>query len=236
MDFEKEMAETKTSVAQLVSWCLTVALHQEFGIGSGRLERLAKVLRRLQDKNVETVLSQGEEAAIRQREKWICGKSQLDFPVPLLRAPRTRREKQLRMAGDEAATIAWQIYAAGVIEEFKFGSDRLERLWRVGRDNYRQFNDWSDKDGREVAMERLRRCVQDALHEEVLVVDERSPRYQADTHELDRDLRATQAVADRIRASRVLAVPGISHTDDEKGKIFAQCIEDVSNSWRRRIR
>ena len=93
------MSETKTAVAQLASWCLTVALHQEFGIGAGRLERLAKVLRRIQEENVAAVLSQGTEAAARQRESWIQGKVQMDFPVPLLRAPRTRREKQLRMAG-----------------------------------------------------------------------------------------------------------------------------------------
>lgn len=40
MGFEQEMSETKTSVAQLASWCLTVALHQEFGRGAGRLDWL----------------------------------------------------------------------------------------------------------------------------------------------------------------------------------------------------
>lgn len=40
MDFEQEMSETKTAVAQLASWCLTVALHQEFGIGASRLDWL----------------------------------------------------------------------------------------------------------------------------------------------------------------------------------------------------
>lgn len=207
MGFSQEMSETKTSVAQLASWCLTVALHQAFGIGAGRLEKLAKVLRRLQDENVAAVLSQGEQAAARQREGWIQGKAQLDFPVPLLRAPRTRREKQLRMAGDEAAAIAWQIYAAGVIQEFKFGPDRLERL---------------------------RRCVHAALREEVRIVDERSSHYRADAAAMEQDLRATQAVADRIRASRVLAVPGISHTDAEKGEIFARCAAETANSWRHR--
>ena len=99
MGFSQEMSETKTAVAQLASWCLTVALHQEFGIGAGRLERLAKVLRQLQDENVAEVMQHGSAAAALQREGWIQGKVEMDFPVPLLRAPRTRREKQLRMAG-----------------------------------------------------------------------------------------------------------------------------------------
>ena len=234
MGFSQEMSETKTSVAQLASWCLTVALHQEFGIGAGRLERLAKVLRRIQEENVAAVLSQGTEAAARQREGWIQGKVQLDFPVPLLRAPRTRREKQLRMAGDEAAATAWQIYAAGVIQELRFGPDRLKRLRQAGRDNYRQFNQWAAGDGLEVAMERLRRCVHAALQEEVRIVDERSSHYREDAAAIEQDLRATQAMADRIRASRVLAVPGISHTDAEKGEIFARCAAETANIWRHR--
>ena len=234
MNFEKEMAETRTSVAQLASWCLTVALHQEFGIGAGRLERLAKVLRRLQDENVADVMQHGTAAAERQRLEWIQGKAQPDFPVPLLRAPRTRREKQLRMAGDEAATTAWQIYAAGAIQKLRFGADRLERLRQAGRDNYRQFNEWSKEDGLEVAMERLRRCVHAALQEEVRIVDERSSHYREDAAAMEQDLRATQAVADRIRASRVLAVPGVSHTDAEMGEIFGRCAAETANSWRHR--
>ena len=146
MGFEQEMAETKTSVAQLASWCLTVALHQAFGIGA----------------------------------------------------------------------------------------DRLERLRQAGRDNYRQFNQWAAEDGLEVAMERLRRCVHAALQEEVRIVDERSSHYREDAAAMEQDLRATQAVAERIRASRVLAVPGISHTDAEKGEIFARCAAETANLWRHR--
>lgn len=83
-------------------------------------------------------------------------------------------------------------------------------------------------------MERLRRCVRDALREEVRVVDERSSYYRADAAAMEQDLRATQAVADRIRASRALAVPGISHTEAEKGEIFARCAAETANSWRHR--
>ena len=146
MGFEQEMSETKTAVAQLASWCLTVALHQEFGRGA----------------------------------------------------------------------------------------DRLERLRQAGRDNYRQFNEWAKEDGLEVAMERLRRCVHAALREEVRVVDERSSHYRADAAAMEQDLRAAQAVADRIRASRALAVPGIAHTDAEQGEIFARCAAETANSWRHR--
>lgn len=41
--FKQQMEETRESTAQIVCWCLTVALHQEFGVGAYRLERLAQL-------------------------------------------------------------------------------------------------------------------------------------------------------------------------------------------------
>ena len=46
--------------------------------------------------------------------------------------------------------------------------------------------------------------------------------------------RTSYDLAHRIRASRVLAVPGISHTDAEKGEIFARCAAETANLWRHR--
>ena len=233
MNFAQERSETRTGVAQLTSWCLTVALHQQFGIGSERLNRLAEAMTRIQAEGVATVMQAGEAAAARQRREWMQGKAQPDFPVPLLRAPRTRREKQLRMAGDEAAAIAWQIYAAGCIQALGFGPARLEALRQAGRDNYRQFNTWAHEDGLEVAFERLRRCVQDALREEVRVVDEKSSQYRGAQAREEAELRSARFVADRVRLSGALAVPGIRHTEAQQAEIFARCAAETADSWRR---
>ena len=83
-------------------------------------------------------------------------------------------------------------------------------------------------------MERLRRCVHAALQEEVRIVDERSSHYREDAAAMEQDLRATKAVADRIRVSRELAEPGIIITYEEMGEIFDRCAAETANLWRHR--
>ena len=38
--FEAEMDDTRQAVGQIVGLCTTIALHQEFGVGKTRLERI----------------------------------------------------------------------------------------------------------------------------------------------------------------------------------------------------
>lgn len=60
MTFKQQMEETRESVSQIACWCLTVALHQEFGVGAQRLERLAK-LKREERKNYEQINREAHE-------------------------------------------------------------------------------------------------------------------------------------------------------------------------------
>lgn len=94
-----------------------------------------------------------------------------EFRVPALRTPRTRREQQLKMVGDRAATMAWQLMALACVQELGFGADRLNRLYAEMRHNYEQLNEWGKTDGLDVAMEKVRRCACDALQTEDIVVE-----------------------------------------------------------------
>lgn len=40
MTFERQMDETRGATAQITCWCITIALHQEFGVGADRLNRI----------------------------------------------------------------------------------------------------------------------------------------------------------------------------------------------------
>lgn len=40
MTFERQMDETRGATAQSTCWCITIALHQEFGVGADRLNRI----------------------------------------------------------------------------------------------------------------------------------------------------------------------------------------------------
>lgn len=111
------------------------------------------------------------EKARRLRAEAIPKGVPTEFRVPALRTPRTRREQQLKMVGDRAATMAWQLMALACVQELGFGADRLNRLYAEMRHNYEQLNEWGKTDGLDVAMEKLRRCACDALQTEDIVVE-----------------------------------------------------------------
>lgn len=70
----------------------------------------------------------------------------------------------------EDAEIAWLVMAATCHETFGYGRDRLARLKQNSMNNYKQYLEW-EKEDKDLALDRLRRCVQDALKEDLRVTD-----------------------------------------------------------------
>lgn len=132
--FETEMDDTRQAVGQIVCLCTAIALHQEFGVGKTRLERIKARIDELENQNTEVIMTPdangrpSKDKAEAIRESWLAGCVSSDYRIPMVRMPRGRKEQQYRMAGDRAAKIAWQIYAKAVIDVLHYGPDRLERL------------------------------------------------------------------------------------------------------------
>ncbi len=146
VSFEEAMEETRQSVSQYVYWCTTIALHQEFGVGKKRLGIITDKLGYIKPAGVEA----GE------------------YRLPVLRAPKNRKEQQLLMTGNYAADLTWKIYASAVVEVLRFGPDRLKRLKKASIANFDQLNQWGHEDGMEVALEKLCRCAKDAIKDGTL--------------------------------------------------------------------
>ena len=174
--FQAEMDDTQQAISQIVCWCTTIALHQEFGVGKTRLDRITDRMNQLEQQNTDVIMTPdangrpSKQRADAIRESWLAGIVDSDYRVPMLRAPKNRKEEQYRIAGNRAAKIAWQIYAKAVIDTLHYGPDRMARLLKASRANYEQLNDWGHKDGMDVAMEMLRRCAADAMQSDDLEV------------------------------------------------------------------
>ena len=174
--FQAEMDDTQQAISQIVCWCTTIALHQEFGVGKTRLDRITDRMNQLEQQNTDVIMTPdangrpSKQRADAIRESWLAGIVDSDYRVPMLRAPKNRKEEQYRIAGNRAAKIAWQIYAKAVIDTLHYGPDRMARLLKASRANYEQLNDWGHKDGMDVAMEMLRRCAADAMQSDGLEV------------------------------------------------------------------
>lgn len=192
MNLAAEIDLTQDSVVQLTCWCGQIALHELWGLGRVRLDRI------------------------------------------------TRRQEQLKIVGDRAATMAWQLMALACVQELGFGAERLNRLYREMRHNYEQLNEWGKADGIEVAMEKLRRCACEALQTEEIVVenidDEKtvqtlSRSYQAQEDEFLK--RAVMMAAGRRAGKQGGAALPLSG-DEVRRKIEAAKAQMDTGAYRRR--
>ena len=169
-NIRQEREDQRDRSAQLFMWCIVVSMHQDDGIGASRLLRACNEMDAFEKKYQTAILygsSKNATDAMRENLKGIC-----DFEVrlPVDRAPRGRREEQLRMASNQGAEIAWLVMAATCHETFGYGRDRLARLKQNSMNNYKQYLEW-EKEDKDLALDRLRRCVQDALKEDLRVAD-----------------------------------------------------------------
>ena len=174
----KEMGMTRDGVAEMTQWCIQIALHQEFGIGEQRLNRLKACTEELGQQSLAVAMTPGADGmpqtdrSRQLRENWMPEGVDPEFRVPVERAPRTRREQQLRMAGNVAAGMVWTIYAKACRDVLGFSTERLNRLRMYALENYRQVNEEGHRDGLDVAMEHLRRAAQAMLPSTPVSIEE----------------------------------------------------------------
>lgn len=222
MNFAKQMENEQSKAGQLTCWIAIISLHQSFGIGAERIDRLAKYMSKEEDKNISLMLEKDIRTTDLKRAERLKGKCDPVFRVPMLRAPKGRKEQQLKMGRDTAATIAWQIIALACINVLGFGPERLDRLKKELTANYRQFLEESEID-QDWALERVRRCAEDAVKEGLrIVVDENNTEWD----KYDREMESKKRIANRVKMSADLAsISGMRHPGkDAEGEIYARCL------------
>lgn len=93
-NIRQQRADERDKAAQIFTWCMVVAMHQEEGIGATRLERACNEMHEFQQRYRTKILTENRKSAtdaMREDLKGIC-----DFEVrlPQTKAPRNRREEQ----------------------------------------------------------------------------------------------------------------------------------------------
>lgn len=142
-DLLKEKSKTRDAVGQISSWCLLIALHQRFGVGADRMERIAGKAEKLQKEIAAIIDEHGTAAGIAEMQRRLDGICLTEMRVPLNRNTKNRREVELRMAADQTVTAMWCCFALAIHQTLGFGRDRLNRLHKETVENYRQFNEWN---------------------------------------------------------------------------------------------
>lgn len=137
MALENQIELAQQNAIDFTHACMTIALHEVFGVGK---ERLDKVTRRKDEINGELMRrmalpAKNRKAQLDEAERWLVGllpeRVVSVFRIPVVKGvPRKRREVQLKMAIDKAATLEWRGYAAACAQVLGFGPQRLESCGR----------------------------------------------------------------------------------------------------------
>ena len=163
MNLRQELDLTRDGTAEMTRWCIIIALHQCFGVGKDRLNRIElraeelglESLNIAMQANGKGMPSTDQSRAM--RDNWMPEGVEPEFRVPVLRAPRS---------------MVWTLYAKACMELLGYGVGRLNRLKQEALANYRQVNEEGRADGLDVAMEHLRRCACDALQTDDIIVED----------------------------------------------------------------
>lgn len=244
MSLTTELDLTREGTAEMTRWCILIALHQSFGVGAARLNKILVRAEKLGQESLDVAMAVNDrgmpstDRSLALRRSWMPEGVDPDFRVPVLRSPRTRREEQLRMAGDVAASMVWTLCAEACIEELGFGAARLNRLKEEALANYRQVNEEGHTDGLDVAMEHLRRCAQDALKEEVTVDnqpdEDRVKRSERDYEEQKRAFLKRAVMQELGRRARKGGLRILSEKKLEE-KAAAAMEQLKEHTWEKRI-
>lgn len=206
-DLLEEKEKTRDAVAQITCWCIAVAVHQKYGVGRDRLERVAAVMARVQNEIEAVIVEMGTPKGMAVLADKLEGVCETEFRVPLNRAPRNWRERELRRTGDNAATAAWCCFAVGMRDVLGFGTERLNAVRAEALLNYRQFNEWARED-LEWALTRLQHCAEQAMRQEIPIIqeEEKEPvRGPIEELEMQRAIEKNvqAAVAEKMRRTHV---------------------------------
>lgn len=203
MALENQIELAQQNAIDFTHACMTIALHDVFGVGKDRLDKVTQ---------------------LNEAEKWLVGLLPEGvvsvFRVPVIKGvPRKRREVQLKMAIDRAATLEWRGYATACAQVLSFGPRRLEKLRQETIANFGQLNEWVETDGVDVAMEMLCRCARDAYKTEVEVLDVPDEavleKQRMETAETIRQLQV-QAVQREVSRKRVPCVLPLSEAEVQR--------------------
>lgn len=96
-DLLKEKSKTRDAVGQISSWCLLIALHQRFGVGADRMERIAGDAEKLQKEIAAIIDEHGTAAGIAEMQRRLDGICLTEMRVPLNRNTKNRREVERMM-------------------------------------------------------------------------------------------------------------------------------------------
>ena len=242
MSLENRITLAQNNAIDFTHACVTIALHEVFGLGRERLQKVDKRRSEVNGEVLRIMAESGRAHEARQNaEAWLRSRMPQGTPWEL-RIPNAkgvaRKHAELKIKGavDEAATLEWRVYAVACAEVLGFRAARMNRLYDATMDNYRQLNQWVLEEGVDVALEWFRRAAAQGYGTEVEVLEVPEEReleaYRQHTADVLTEMQTTQI---RAQVSRMRVPCTLPLAKDEMDRrIRAVMEQQVPASWERR--
>lgn len=242
MSLENRITLAQNNAIDFTHACVTIALHEVFGLGRKRLEKVDKCRNEVNGEVLRIMAECGRpHEAKRNAEAWLRSRLPKGTPWELLipnakGVAKTHAELKIKSAVDEAATVEWRVYAVACAEVLGFSTERLIRLYDATMDNYRQLNQWVLEEGVDVALEWFRRAAAQGYGTKVEVLDVPEEReveaYRQHSAEAVWEVQKTQI---RAQVSRMRVPCTLPLAKDEMDRrIRAVMEQQAPTSWERR--
>ena len=242
MSLENRITQARNNAIDFTHACVTIALHEVFGLGGERLEKVNKRRNEVNGEVLRIMAKCGRPLeATQNAEAWLRSRMPQGTPWELLipnakGVAKTHTELKIKGAVDEAATLEWRVYAVACAEVLGFRAARMNRLYDATMDNYRQLNQWVLEEGVDVALEWFRRAAAQGYGTKVEVLDVPEEReveaYRQHSAEAVWEVQKTQI---RAQVSRMRVPCTLPLAKDEMDRrIRAVMEQQVPTSWERR--
>ena len=242
MSLENRITLARNNAIDFTHACVTIALHEVFGLGRERLEKVNKRRNEVNSEVLRIMAKCGRPLeATQNAEAWLRSRMPEGTPWELLipnakGVAKTHAELKIKGAVDEAATLEWRVYAVACAEVLGFRAARMNRLYDATMDNYRQLNQWVLEEGVDVALEWFRRAAAQGYGTKVEVLDVPEEReveaYRQHSAEAVWEMQKTQirAQVSRMRVPCTLPL----EKDEMDRRIRAVMEQQAPTSWERR--
>lgn len=136
--------ENRAAAAHVISLCFMVALHDRYGVGKERLDRVVNAANAELEKFTLNKHGVGMERAKRELREKAGGLLTVKFVLPATKLPKTKRDWAMLWEQREAAEIVVNCYALGTRRALGFGAERLNETVCATEEVFRKFGEWAE--------------------------------------------------------------------------------------------
>lgn len=240
----KEYRSYREEVSEIFLYCSMISLHQDYGIGCGRLPLVAKYLDAAQvqfgidihNKNYDWAIAQ-----LQKRAAAYCSITEIRWPVDKdIPWRREEREKAMLLLdiANEVHTACWCNWVLSIrkaSEEWgdAWGNKRFCDLLEITKRYMRPVCEAQDEYDKAAAFENIRRAAEAALRQTVRVADSNELESERIAEEYIEEVsrRAVKQILEERRSKKIKSMPLMS--DDALRKLAESIPLERRRPWTR---